>query len=1499
MADLQISLLGSPVLAFLCGMGLLLLMLCYLKRKLCLPICWKQRNVNQRQGRTKRRRKGRPLKGWRTCQSEVEAARKVLSLLQSPLGRHHDTTHFRHLLCPDPSCEVCNSTTAEVNRLLFPDALEDATPSVIPLDSTAPVIDSSFTPVPPGDLVSAPLPELSPKTPAVFSPSPMIPLAHFFLPSPPNHSLPLEPKALESEFLADHSTSPQPFAFPSLLPHDTQNGDLIVQPEATLPLNTISPFDSTISQDINLLPNLSQKMNPIDSFSCLHAPQTLSVSPPPDCTLAVTQSKSIPVSLKPVPENVFPDSPGGLSTCVPTIRSSDRSKPSISEFSCWQAHANNMFFPNISHSDFQQEQNHLTETYLWRDSAVKPKQASGLSFPGPNFQEFLETQMKRRMAFQISEKKKREEGPFSKHMCSEYQWTSLGNSLQPHDVQVTTAPKTGWNSEGRPEQLPFCQQLLYVKSLGGNLHQKYSQLFWGLPSLHSESLVATLLVSSSTSPLESHFVLFNGIHNTSTVEMREQDSPPLPHSHPILLPSVHPPALLQSLSQSQPFPYTQVNPQAHFQSHLPILPSSSSAQIRDCGGSFHRSNNESDSHILTENQHLEWYVLQKQQESLWGLVPVFQNPPEIIFPQAPNFPLVSWSPHAYVPVSIPTGHFHIACEPQKTLELQRPRKVIPRWCLHACRNLESLALMGPQCKLTVMSQQKGRHVHSQFSELQAYSSKDLAKTECSLPRSFHERLPTKFPLRKDLRRNLGYILEKSPEDSPHRVSECYLGKGPRAALETKSNCRCHSRNHSGNELLNVSTIDTDQNHTKNILRLHMSRKFWQITAGRIPIGVCHSWLADDNTLPFSGSFQTETENTNSKKTMMNTAYCQITPLELPFLDPRMRQMLETHIIRFRMSQRWGLPLRVLKSIKSIDMLRKAKTWPVPQSAFSSSAMLISGVDSKAEVSKALEGISKPIFGDRVRTTNSALTLDRPLPAMPSVGSEGQGVLKGSHSDTDHKFAEDIQTAEGGSHNFQSLTHNIKVQVRPNETTSDNTCGPEVSMRQAGAGHEPKDEDLSSSDRVETVEGKVMLEKNLEHFAMSNLSRGISDTKELGTLQSQSRDTLTTSEELGISKMINVNMSKVETALTNEYPSPNVLVPQHYELSDVKSLLLSELKCKLDTGEHNQAQGHPTNMAITSNSLTSKGSLTQSQSVCSRDVEASQRLHVHLEDERMSTEQQHESWDSRQTSCQCQPNNFPQTNSAEKVRPQGSKARKRKGVVSGVGTPVARKENHCVEDAKLDSASPSPSQKKQLPRERYLGEMMRQCFQWFSSKKKMIGQESPQPKAKFMSAFVQHQGLVESVATSVSDVPPEAHKPMTTTGKILEEKMEWRYESEALEVSQQQEELEAQVVPDPQHEKQASIKTCSEDAVAADQGCLTSIQRNRDRAGHPQKAVIFKDQLSGQSKPPSSLSLGEPVRQACQVLPATLSPGESTVFSDLTLLLKQKMLHQHFQEEDLL
>nr|XP_058926913.1 spermatogenesis-associated protein 31D3-like [Kogia breviceps] len=244
---------------------------------------------SQHQRRAKGRRKGGTPKGWRTFQSDVEEARKVLSLLQSfvlpvfcsPLGQHDDITRFRQLLCPDPFCEVCNNATAEVNRLLLPEALEDPTSSVFPLTSTAPVIESLFalfpasSTVPSRDLTPASLPEPSPLPPSALSPNPMTPLGDFFSPSPLGHSLAPEPfPSLDSEFPVDYSP-PQPLAFPPLLPHDTQTADPVLPREATLSLDTSFSLDPTLSQDINPLSDLSQAVNHPDSFACHHAPSTL------------------------------------------------------------------------------------------------------------------------------------------------------------------------------------------------------------------------------------------------------------------------------------------------------------------------------------------------------------------------------------------------------------------------------------------------------------------------------------------------------------------------------------------------------------------------------------------------------------------------------------------------------------------------------------------------------------------------------------------------------------------------------------------------------------------------------------------------------------------------------------------------------------------------------------------------------------------------------------------------------------------------------------------------------------------------------------------------------------------------------------------------------------------------------------------------------------------------------------------------------------------------
>ncbi|XP_077615410.1 spermatogenesis-associated protein 31D1-like [Crocuta crocuta] len=521
--------------------------------------------------------------------------------------------------------------------------------------------------------------------------------------------------------------------------------------------------------------------------------------------------------------------------------------------------------------------------------------------------------------------------------------------------------------------------------------------------------------------------------------------------------------------------------------------------------------------------------------------------------------------------------------------------------------------------------------------------------------------------------------------------------------------------------------------------------------------------------------------------------------------------------------------------------------------------------------------------------------------MSSVGNEGRRDLKPSLSDTNH----DLADRGYGSQTFQPLSHSTIAQVRQGEADLEKRCSPEEPQRQAEAGHKLKDENVSPRDATEMVQGTAMLEKNLEHFAMHNLSRDIFKTEELFTLQARSCEVLTTSE-LESSKMINVNLRKVEAALTTEHPSTEILVPQDFKLSDPKRQLLSQLKLNLEREKHIQAQECPTDMSLTSNSLTSKASLTQSQNVCCGDMGVSQVLHVHLEDNKISPEQQ-ESWHSKQVLGRCQPMSHPQRKIARKVRPQGIKAGKCRSEDSGGGTSVARKKSHHVEDRKLDGASSSLSQNELFPPESFFRKKMRQFIQWIKSMKNTTKQES-----------CWHQDPSDSVSALVSGGPPEARELMTAIGKILEEKVTCRYESEVSELSQQKEELQAQVGPDKRHpssyqafsdtphEIQANIEFCSQEAVSAEQNCLTSVRQDRHRTRIPQKIGAFKKQLLSWSQPASSPPSREPVphpsptcvHHISQVRPAILTADESTVFRDLTLLFKQKTLLQHFGGEEI-
>ncbi|XP_058421629.1 spermatogenesis-associated protein 31D3-like [Diceros bicornis minor] len=1487
----------DPNLTIVCGLWLLLLFLCLLVGIPSAPTCWETKVFQKRQGRAKRRRKGGTSRGWSYYQREIEEKRKLISILKSPLGQHHTTIRARQLLCPDSFCEVCNNATAEVNRLLFLEDLEDDTLFVSSMASTASVTESSFTvssafsEVPLGDLIPAPLPEPSPRPPS---------LADCLSPSPPGHSLPPEPfPPLDSKFPASHFPS-QPLAFPCLPSQDTQMTDPVLQPEATLSLHTIFSLDPTLSQDINPLPNLSQTMNPTDSLASYHAPLTLSVSPPPDCALTVTQSKSVSILLKSLPENSSPDSPGWLSTCGLTIKGTDHSSLSVSEFSRWQPHAKGLFPSTLPPCDFHQEflALHSSEASFERDPAANLIEPGNLPFLSPDIRALLERQVQKRSDFLMWKERDKESGSFPKELGADDQLNSSGKMLESiadkHDSAVSLP---FWSGKGKPKELHVQQQPSYPKTLEDHLEQKRIQLFWGLPSLHSESLPSAVRGSGDSSSI----FIFNTISNAST----DHEHPVPPHSLPLSLPEIEPQPLPQPLPQSQPLPLSQDQPQAHLQCPLPILPSGPRPQIRICGVCFHRPQNEPESLSTSEIQHLEWNVLQKQQESLWGLPSVLQRSQEDFCPSAPNSTCCRAS-QAHGSVSILPAEFPLSDELRKKLDHHlRKRLIQHRWGLPR-RIHESLSLMMPPTNFAETSELESSH------GLSLISVNKKLNVGLSQPESFHERGSELPQLEKDM----GKDQQHSPENGSkaHLLSDTETSSHKDLGYDSEKDLSSHMPSLSGKNS-RASAGNLDQKQLQNVLKVHLSKKFEEISEGRLPGTVHSSRHAIKQTLLLSDKSHTQIKQ-RSLPPSLGGDHSLNTFQELSFIDSRAQQMLEAHIKRFRMRMLWGLPRRVLESIE-IFKLKDAASQSLSRSHFPSSTNLISEVDSKSGGFKPLRGSSKSLRGEKVGTTISALVLGRPLPATSPVGREGPGTLGQSPSGINQELAEDVQRSNGARQTLQPVTHGITRKVSQRQTRLCDRHPPKLPARQVEVGHVPKDNRVSSSDRAEMRQGKKM-EKKSEPLSEPTVSREIFRAKELNALQSKTGNVLTTSKP-GSSQMINANEKEVEITVTTESPLPKTSVPRDPTSSDLKEQLLRELKSKLEKREQSQAQGQPTDRPLASESLTDKASLTHAQGVSSGDTCASQVLHVHLEDRGISMEQRQESWVPKHVLRRCHDENFPPA--AERVSPTSPKAEERGGGDAGLGTSQPRRKSLPTQDVPLEEtlgskSSQIPSQKGQPPPESLFRKKMNHFLQWLHPGIKGKRQENSQGKGSPISS-AQSRGLITRRAAVTGTTT--AQKTMTDAGKFPEEKLGRRHVIDTTcpqgplpsprksEKTQQKAEAQGRAEPVQGHPsnyrvpscKATNTKSCRQEALTGSQSYPISVRRSRDEDRHPRKTV--KDPQWGQ-KPPSSVPPRELVphpnptcrRQAGQGPPVALTSDEGTVFRDLSLLFQQKMLLQHFQ-----
>ncbi|EHH24195.1 hypothetical protein EGK_07812 [Macaca mulatta] len=1544
----------DPTFICLSGLGLFILYLFYVVLILHSSPSEKSNDIQKHQGRPRRRRKGGTLKGFpdrKNFQREAEEERKLLSILKSfgppascsPLDQHHDTIRFRRLLCPDPVCQVCNRATADIQRLLSWESLKDAAPCVSPLPSGASVTESSFTlsstpsAIPTEDLILSPRPKLSPPPLLILSPDLITSLANLFSPSPLKDPPPPQPVSpLDSKFLLDHSP-PQQLPSPLLPPHHIQRVEPSLQPEASFCLNTIFSLDSTQCQDI------SQAMNPTDSCAHHNKPPISAALPLEDCS--VTQSKSRLTILKPFAEMLSLGGSGGTSTYAPIIKGIDHSCPASSEFSWWHPHAKGSFSSNFVPSDFMEEllTLHSSEASLGWHSVANVIQPVNISFVSHDILALLERQVKKRCDFLMWKENGKKSGSFPTQLRPNYQLNSsqkmLSSMADKHDLAESFPFRA---SKGKLEGQHIHQQPPYSKCFEDHLEQKYVQLFWGLPLLHSKSLHPTVLVQHGH---YSMFVFFNGITNTSI----SQESPVLSPPQPLSLPSTQLLPLPQTLPQGQSPHHTQVQSRAQRQSPLPALLPSPLFLIRICGVCFHRPQNEAQSLMPSEISHLEWNVLQKVKEGVWGLPSLVKKSQEDICPTAPSLALFSQPFKAHVPISIIPGYFPFSCELRKKPEHQlRKRLIQSNWGLPRIIH-ESLSMLHPQKKILEIFELENNHgpLHSSLVESQGCNV--LKKLGSSIPRTFHERSSNMLSL-ENVGNDQGCSQETGPKihllHDPETSSDEDLRSNSERDLDTYM---MHlSGNHSGESL--------GQKQLENALTVHLSKKFEEINEGRMPGTVHSSWHSVKQTMSLAEESHSQIKHRNLAA-LVSEDHGVDTSQEISFLGSNKQKMLEAHIKSFRMRMLWGLPRKVLESIE-IFKLKEDLSNSFSYFNLPSSASFISRGDSKDGVSKSNR--QSTFQGGKLGTTSSVPVLDRPHPVTSPVGKEKSETLGRQFSDTDHdlietdskdrastplrrgttdfqgeklettssfsilghpqlvtspvdqekhetlkrEFAdtdndltESVPTTEDGRQTFLPPTHSIIDEASQRQTVPASRSSTELPIMQAGVGLESRDKRESASNNVNRLQG------SRKTFPVTNGSK------------SQNRNNLTSSKS-GSCSVTNV---KTSTSHETEIFPPRVSVPQDPKSSYLKNQMLSQLK--LVQRKDSQPQSHFTDMSLALDNLSSKDLLTHPQGISSRDMETSQVLHVHLEDRGICAAQQQEPSVPTHVLQKCQVKNFsPVTKRVSPLRPKGGEVG---GGDAGLGTSQFRRKSHAIHNKtsrEVLGSKSSPTLKTQPPPENLFRKWMKTFLQRFNKPSITYeDQEISQAKGSSLSSSVQNKGRVKSRAGFTGSI--EAQKIRKDTRDSLGEKLGHKRGiditcpqeplASPVELGKAQHNPEVQFTAElvqgyPHNYMAPSCKvTCtkpySQQAIFVGQNYPTRIRQNTDKDRQPEKVEAFKGKILCQ-RHPQSMPHRKPMPHSnpiCQhqvnlVCPAIPTSANSSVFSDVPLLTGQKMLPKHFQ-----
>lgn len=201
------------------------------------------------------------------------------------------------------------------------------------------------------------------------------------------------------------------------------------------------------------------------------------------------------------------------------------------------------------------------------------------------------------------------------------------------------------------------------------------------------------------------------------------------------------------------------------------------------------------------------------------------------------------------------------------------------------------------------------------------------------------------------------------------------------------------------QLVNSAPRDPDKKHLENKLQIHLARKVGEIKEGWIPVPVRRSWLMVKCAVPQSDAHRKPGKLTSWRggKAHANTSQ------ELSFLQPCTQQMLEVHLLRFRVRHRWGPDLQSLEPINVRS--GEAQAPPFPQSTFPPWASWESRDESATNVPIFLGKRPQNGPGDNRTRSKSVLTVSGALASARPEQEEAQRPLRGSQSADTHGRSE--------------------------------------------------------------------------------------------------------------------------------------------------------------------------------------------------------------------------------------------------------------------------------------------------------------------------------------------------------------------------------------------------------------------------------------------------------------------------------------------------------------